>query len=55
MNGSPNTASTAQLCRSTMVSLPAPGSTVQLQLFGLLGAATLISPGGAELVVEQLE
>jgi len=30
------------------------GSTVSLQLFGLLGAATLTTPGGAELQIEKL-
>ena len=45
--------SESNFCRSTIVSLAA-GSTISLQMYGLLGAATLQNPGGAELVVERL-
>ena len=40
-------------CRSTATTLAA-GSTVNLQLFGILGAATLLTPGGASLQIEQI-
>ncbi|MCZ2151191.1 MAG: hypothetical protein LC126_25890 [Bryobacterales bacterium] len=40
-------------CRGATMTLSA-GSTVSLQLFGLLGAATLTTPGGAELQIEKL-
>ena len=40
-------------CRSTITAITA-GSTIQVQLFGMLGAATLLSSGGAELTLERL-
>lgn len=53
--GSMNTPATAQSrnCRSTLATLSA-GSTIQLQFFGLLGAAVLESSGGADLMIEQV-
>ena len=60
LNGSPLSgssvapwASTDVLCRSTIAAVPA-GGQFQLQLFGLLGAVTLLSNGGAELTLERL-
>ena len=60
LNGSPLTgssvipvAATAVLCRSTIAAVSA-GDQFQLQLFGLLGAVTLLSSGGAELTLERL-
>jgi hypothetical protein len=41
-------------CRAAVTSLSA-GTTVNLQLFGILGAATLLTPGGASLQIEQLQ
>jgi hypothetical protein len=32
----------------------AAGDVINLQLFGIIGAANLIGPGGAELLVEQI-
>ena len=46
--------SRSEWCRDTMLSLISTNSTVQIQLFGILGVATLLSPGGAELVIERL-
>lgn len=46
-------ASRDTFCRSAILAISA-GSTFQLQLFGLLGAATLNSSGGAELLLERL-
>lgn len=40
-------------CRSTIAAITA-GSTLQLQLYGLLGAVTLLSSGGAELTLERV-
>jgi len=40
-------------CRSTITAITA-GSTIQVQLFGMLGAVTLLSSGGAELTLERL-
>jgi hypothetical protein len=40
-------------CRSTIQSLTA-GDVVGVQFFGLLGAVTLITPGGAELIIEKV-
>lgn len=40
-------------CRATIQSLTA-GSTLELQFYGFLGAVTLVSGGGAELLVERL-
>jgi len=48
---SPTTAESA-LCRTAIAEASA-GSTVNVQLYGLLGASTLINPGGAELVIER--
>lgn len=45
--------STDVLCRSTIAAVSA-GSQFQLQLYGLLGAVTLLSSGGAELTLERL-
>ena len=45
--------STDTWCRDTIAALTA-GSGIDVQLFGLVGTATLIAPGGAELVVERL-
>lgn len=45
--------STPVWCRATITALPA-NATLQLQFYGLLGAATLLSQGGAELLVERL-
>ncbi|MEZ5285806.1 MAG: hypothetical protein R2712_13570 [Vicinamibacterales bacterium] len=45
--------SQSTFCRSGIVALTA-GDTVELQLYNLLGAATLINPGGAELTIELL-
>ncbi len=46
-------AATDVLCRSTIAAVSA-GDQFQLQLFGLLGAVTLLSSGGAELTLERL-
>lgn len=40
-------------CRATTTALAA-GATINLQLYSLLGAATLLAPGGAELTIERL-
>lgn len=45
--------STSVWCRATTTALSA-GSTVNLQFFNLLGAVTLLTPGGAELTIERL-
>ncbi len=45
--------STPVWCRATITALGA-NATLQLQLYGLLGAVTLLSQGGAELLVERL-
>ncbi|MBL8178182.1 MAG: hypothetical protein JNK48_26140 [Bryobacterales bacterium] len=45
---------TDKYCRTTMLSLISTNSTVQVQLFGTLSPVTLLSPGGAELVIEKL-
>jgi len=45
---------TDKWCRSTMLSLISTNSTVLVQLFGTLAPVTLISPGGAELLIEKL-
>lgn len=45
--------STTVWCRATTTALSA-GSTINLQFFGLLGAVTLLTPGGAELTIERL-
>lgn len=49
---SPST-SQSVLCRSAIVTVTA-GSTVNLQLFGLIAAVTLETSGGAELLIERL-
>jgi hypothetical protein len=41
-------------CRTTMLSLISTNSTVEVHLFALLGAVTLIAPGGADLQIEKL-
>jgi hypothetical protein len=46
---------TDKFCRSTMLTLVSTNSTVLLQLFGTIVPVTLIAPGGAELLVEQLD
>ncbi|MFN7937314.1 MAG: hypothetical protein U0R19_28570 [Bryobacteraceae bacterium] len=45
---------TDKWCRVTMLSLISTNSTVQVQLFGTFAPVTLLSPGGAELVIEKL-
>jgi hypothetical protein len=49
---SPGTAQTVW-CRSAITNATA-GDVVNVQMFGLLGAATLMNPGGAEMVIERL-
>ncbi|MCC6342332.1 MAG: collagen-like protein, partial [Bryobacterales bacterium] len=43
----------SMLCRAATMTLTA-GSTVAVQIYGILGAANLINPGGAELLIEKL-
>ncbi|MBL8211596.1 MAG: hypothetical protein JNK87_12825 [Bryobacterales bacterium] len=45
--------SVSSWCRSTIQTLAA-GDIVSMQFYGLLGAATLVNPGGAELLIEKL-
>lgn len=44
---------TDKWCRSTILSLT-NGDTIELQLYGVLAAATLLGPGGASLQVERI-
>lgn len=60
VNGAPLTSSSISpatsvntWCRTTLQTLSA-GDVVDLQAFGLLGAATLLNPGGAELLIEKV-
>ncbi len=36
------------------VDIAVGSTTINLQLFGILGAATLLTPGGASLQIEQI-